>query len=213
MHRSAKICHYCTYKLSSVCLVTSIPLSFLKSKDNTCYILLLYWSLVQWCATLAQTMITRGIILCFVDKTWHAARFCTLVSLSILWCRMKKINVLCAVVPYLVEALPGLEPRALGHLQWGIRMQLKEAFYLWSCFLLPTQVFVRSTCERDWLSWNQSGVSKEVPVFNEESCGEGMGGCGAKKNVWCDPDDNYLCFGGARWREGACCGRQINGVG
>lgn len=50
-------------------------------------------------------------------------------------------------------------------------------------------------------------------MFNEESGGEGMRGCGAKKNVWCDPDDNYLCFGGARWEEGASCGRQINGVG
>uniref|UniRef100_A0A8C9G271 phosphatidylinositol-3,5-bisphosphate 3-phosphatase n=1 Tax=Pavo cristatus TaxID=9049 RepID=A0A8C9G271_PAVCR len=43
-------------------------------------------------------------------------------------------------------------------------MQLKDISYLQNCSFPPTQVFVILICKPVWLSGNQSGDSKEVPV-------------------------------------------------
>ena len=161
------------------------------------------------CNTLAPVVITIGTTWCFLHAAWHAFKYCTLVC--IWYCGMKKINVLWAVVPYSVQALPATEPYTRGSLLWGMRMQLKDVSYLQNCSFPPTQVFVILICKPVWLSRNRSGDSKEVPVCLMRRVGKAWG-CGSKENVCYDPYNNYLCFGGEHWKDGACWGRQINSV-
>lgn len=186
--------------------------SLLESKDatHTCHTIL-HWYLVQWCAAVAPAVTTAGTAQCFLHTAWCALNYCTLVCIATWYCGMKKINVLRAVVPYLIQALPGLQPYTRGSLLLGMRIQLKGISYLQNCSFPPTQVFVLLICKPVWLRGNQSSDSKEVPVCLMRKVGKAWG-CGWKKNVWYDPCDNYLCFGGEHWKDGACWGRQVSSV-